>query len=77
MLEGPEIRRAADKIEAVHRGQTDREDHLRTRAAEKPTKALQGSTVVALETRGKALLKQFDASYTIYSYNQLYGFCGL
>ena len=37
------------------------------------TKALTGSTVLSLETRGKALLTHFNSGYTIYSHNQLYG----
>jgi len=73
MPEGPEIRLAADKIEAALH---DRElievffafDHL------KPySRSLAGSKVLAVETRGKALLINMNCGLSIYSHNQLYG----
>ena len=73
MPEGPEIRLAADKIEAALH---DREltevffafDHL------KPySRSLAGSKVLAVETRGKALLIHTNCGLSIYSHNQLYG----
>ena len=73
MPEGPEIRRAADEIaEAIVDGET-REvffafDHL------KPyEEKLSGSRVIAVETRGKAILIRFASGWNIYSHNQLYG----
>ena len=73
MPEGPEIRRAADKIAKVLEGKTiDRIEfafaHLKPFEAE-----LQSREVINLETRGKALLTHFDNGLSIYSHNQLYG----
>lgn len=73
MPEGPEIRRAADKIEAVLKGNEVEKVTFGLKPLKKHTKVLRGSTVTALETRGKALLTHFDVGYTIYSHNQLYG----
>ena len=73
MPEGPEIRRAADKIAAVL---VDREIESitfglpRLRRFER---VLQGQTVTAVDTRGKAMLTRFDNGLMIYSHNQLYG----
>ncbi|ESA33762.1 endonuclease viii [Leptolyngbya sp. Heron Island J] len=73
MPEGPEIRKAADKIErAVKAKVTDKVffafEHL------KPYEStLTGQKVRQVETRGKALLIHFDNELSIYSHNQLYG----
>lgn len=73
MPEGPEIRLAADKIakvlvdipiEAFFFGLPD----LQSWEAE-----LASSCVIAIETRGKALLTHFANGLTVYSHNQLYG----
>jgi len=73
MPEGPEIRRAADKIEAVLRHKTVERLEFGLKPLTRFAKTLQGSKVLALETRGKALLTHFDSGDTIYSHNQLYG----
>jgi endonuclease-8 len=73
MPEGPEIRRAADKIEAVLRERTVEKIEFGLKPLKKFSKPLTGSKVLALETRGKALLTHFDAGLSIYSHNQLYG----
>ena len=73
MPEGPEIRRAADKIEAVLRERTVEKIEFGLKPLKKFSKPLTGSKVLSLETRGKALLTHFDAGLTIYSHNQLYG----
>ena len=73
MPEGPEIRRAADKIEAVLRGRAVEKIEFGLKPLKKFSKPLTGSTVLSLETRGKALLTHFDAGLSIYSHNQLYG----
>mgnify|MGYP001827726549 CR=1 FL=1 len=73
MPEGPEIRRAADRLERALQGQPAEAvcfafDHL------KPfEKRLQGRVVASVETRGKGLLIHFDNRLSIYSHNQLYG----
>jgi len=73
MPEGPEIRRAADKIEAVLKDKAVEHIQFGLPPLKKFSKALTGSKVLQLETRGKALLTHFDSGYTIYSHNQLYG----
>lgn len=73
MPEGPEIRLAADKLARVLVGHdvVGVEFHLmRLRRFEK---RLTGSTVTAVDTRGKAMLTRFDNGLTLYSHNQLYG----
>lgn len=73
MPEGPEIRRAADSLEAAIKGKPLTDvwfafPHL------KPFEApLVGQTVTHIETRGKALLTHFPHNLTLYSHNQLYG----
>jgi len=71
--EGPEVRRAADRIERVVRGERAREvyfafPHLSTLESE-----LEGRVVTRVETRGKAMLTWFDDALAVYSHNQLYG----
>ena len=73
MPEGPEIRRAADKIEAVLKGNTIQKVEFGLKPLKKYAKPLTGTKVLSLETRGKALLTHFDSGTTIYSHNQLYG----
>lgn len=73
MPEGPEIRRAADKIEAVLKKRTVEKIEFGLKPLKKFSKPLTGSKVLSLETRGKALLTHFDAGLSIYSHNQLYG----
>ena len=73
MPEGPEIRRAADKIEAVLKDRTAERVEFGLAPLKRFSKALTGSRVLQLETRGKALLTHFDSGHTIYSHNQLYG----
>jgi len=73
MPEGPEIRLAADKIEAVLKDRPAERIEFGLAPLKRFTKPLTGSTVLSLETRGKALLTHFNSGYTIYSHNQLYG----
>jgi endonuclease-8 len=73
MPEGPEIRRAADKIEAVLKEKAVEEITFGLAPLVGYADILRGSKVNGLETRGKALLTHFDAGLTIYSHNQLYG----
>uniref|UniRef100_UPI003F7AF015 endonuclease VIII n=1 Tax=Cronobacter malonaticus TaxID=413503 RepID=UPI003F7AF015 len=73
MPEGPEIRRAADKLEAAVAGKPL--THVWFAFPElKPFEAqLTGARVERFETRGKALLTHFSCGLTLYSHNQLYG----
>jgi endonuclease VIII len=73
MPEGPEIKRAADRIARAiqHRPTTSvffAFDHLKAYES-----ILQGREVIAVQTRGKAMLIRFDNQLSIYSHNQLYG----
>ncbi|NEP62524.1 MAG: endonuclease VIII, partial [Symploca sp. SIO2G7] len=73
MPEGPEIRKAADKIERAVNAKVTGEvffafEHLKPYESQ-----LTGQIVRRVETRGKALLLHFDNRLTIYSHNQLYG----
>jgi len=71
--EGPEIRLAADRVEAAVAGKPvtcvtfglDKLKHWQPH--------FNGSRVLRVETRGKAMLTRFDNGLTIYSHNQLYG----
>ncbi|HEY9878553.1 MAG TPA: endonuclease VIII [Leptolyngbyaceae cyanobacterium] len=73
MPEGPEIRLAADRLEAAIAHQPTTQvffafDHL------KPYEAtLTGQTVEAIETFGKAIVTRFGNQLCVYSHNQLYG----
>lgn len=73
MPEGPEIHRAADELNEVLGGATVQElffafSHLKPFASR-----LKHQKILAVKSRGKALLTQFDNGLTIYSHNQLYG----
>lgn len=73
MPEGPEIRRAADKVANAIVGQPPIEvffafDHLKPYGEQ-----LKGVPVLDVETHGKAMLTRFDNGLNIYSHNQLYG----
>lgn len=73
MPEGPEIRRAADRIAEVLVDREIEEVKFAFPALRRYSPLLRGQRVLDLETRGKALLTHFDSDYTIYSHNQLYG----
>ncbi len=73
MPEGPEIRRAADKVAKVVAGQFIEVVGFGQPALQQHEESLTGQTVTRIETRGKAMLTHFDHGYTIYSHNQLYG----
>ncbi|MFN2328186.1 MAG: endonuclease VIII [Chromatocurvus sp.] len=73
MPEGPEIRRAADRIEKVLAGRVIESVSFGLPRLQHYADVLHGQRVLALETRGKALLTHFEHDWTIYSHNQLYG----
>lgn len=73
MPEGPEIRRAADRIAAVLEGRQIEAIEFGLPRLRRHEATLRGAIVEALETRGKALLTHFDNGWTVYSHNQLYG----
>jgi formamidopyrimidine-DNA glycosylase len=73
MPEGPEIRLAADKVARVLVGDDIIEVGFGLARLSRFEKSLSGSTVTAVDTRGKAMLTRFDNGLTLYSHNQLYG----
>ncbi len=73
MPEGPEIRRAADKLAEVLVGHEIVNARFGLPKLKRKAKPLVGHKVVDIETRGKALLTHFDHGQSIYSHNQLYG----
>jgi endonuclease-8 len=73
MPEGPEIRLAADKVARVLVGDDIIEVGFGLARLSRFEKILAGSTVTAVDTRGKAMLTRFDNGLTLYSHNQLYG----
>ena len=73
MPEGPEIRRAADKVAAVLVGKRIEDVEFGLADLRRYEGQLSGRTVTAVDTRGKAMLTRFDNALTIYSHNQLYG----
>lgn len=73
MPEGPEIRRAADRIAGVLEGEILDDAAFALPAMQGRESEFIGARVVAIETRGKALLTHFEHGMTIYSHNQLYG----
>lgn len=73
MPEGPEIRRAADRIAAVLTDRPVEEVSFGLPRLERFAERLRGARVIEVETRGKAMLTHFDNGWVIYSHNQLYG----
>lgn len=73
MPEGPEIRRAADRLaDAVLDQPLVEVFFARPELAHYQT-SLVGCRIVAIDTRGKAMLTRFDNGLVLYSHNQLYG----
>ncbi len=73
MPEGPEIRRAADKLEAAVAGKPLTEAWFAYEELKPFEAMLTGKTIERIETRGKAMLTHFSNGLTLYSHNQLYG----
>ncbi|PKH20563.1 endonuclease VIII [Enterobacterales bacterium CwR94] len=73
MPEGPEIRRAADKLAAAIEGERLTDVWFAFPALKTYEPELVGTHVTRFETRGKALLTHFSNGLTLYSHNQLYG----
>ncbi len=73
MPEGPEIRRAADRVERAVAGRpADRVEFAFPHLA-RFGRQLSGCYVESVETRGKAMIVHFDAPISVYTHNQLYG----
>ena len=73
MPEGPEIRLAADKVARILVGHEIVDASLHLPELQRFERRLLGSTVTAIDTRGKAMLTRFDNGLSLYSHNQLYG----
>lgn len=73
MPEGPEIRRAADRLAAAVAGQTVVRAQFAFPALRHFEGELPGSRILSITPRGKALLTAFDNGWTLYTHNQLYG----
>ena len=73
MPEGPEIRRAVDRIASAVAGKTARSVEFAFERLKQHEGELSGRSIRAVEARGKAVLVRFAGGRTIYSHNQLYG----
>lgn len=73
MPEGPEIRRAADRLAAAIVGEPLRAAWFAFPALKPYETSLVGHRIEAIVPHGKALLTRFDHGWTLYSHNQLYG----
>jgi len=73
MPEGPEIRLAADEIEAILKNRKTTDVYFAFPKLKKFQKKLNGEKVKRVETRGKAMITHFSNDLAIYSHNQLYG----
>lgn len=73
MPEGPEIRRAADRLAEAVVGEPLVAVHFAFPALKRYERILTGRRIEAITPRGKALLTRFDNGLTLYTHNQLYG----
>jgi endonuclease-8 len=73
MPEGPEIRRAADALQAAVVDQPLTEVWFAFAELKPYQKQLLGQRIQSITPRGKALLTRFENDLTLYSHNQLYG----
>lgn len=73
MPEGPEIRRAADRLAEAVVGAPLRSAWFAFPALKPYEAGLIGRRIEAIAPHGKALLTRFDHGWTLYSHNQLYG----
>lgn len=73
MPEGPEIRRAADRIARAIVDQPLTAVEFAFPHLQQHQVQMTASRVIAVEPRSKALLTRFACGLTIYSHNQLYG----
>lgn len=73
MPEGPEIRRARDRLAAVIEGKIATRVVFHLPALIAWNSRFDGEKILAVQSRGKAMLTHFSNGYSIYSHNQLYG----
>jgi len=73
MPEGPEIRRAADRLARAVEGRVARRVAFGQARLARFGPELSGRRVLSIRPRGKALLTSFEGDRVLYSHNQLYG----
>ncbi|MEM9620542.1 MAG: endonuclease VIII [Pseudomonadota bacterium] len=73
MPEGPEIRRAAMRLDKVLHGQLLDEVYFGQSHLQRHAQLLEGTRVAFVTSRSKAILTHFDNDLSLYSHNQLYG----
>jgi endonuclease-8 len=73
MPEGPEVRRAAEKVAAALVGRIAQEVFFAFESLKKHERRLAGRRVREVEAHGKATLVRFEGGLNVYSHNQLYG----
>jgi endonuclease-8 len=73
MPEGPEIRRAADRLARAVVGQRVDDIYFAFPQLQARRSELLDRRLLAIEPHGKALLTHFEGGLTLYSHNQLYG----
>ena len=73
MPEGPEIRRAADRIGKALVGNIISSGQWPYPTLAGRTHLIEGHEVLSVTSRGKAMLIRFSSGWTMYSHNQLYG----
>ena len=73
MPEGPEIRRAADRLSEVLAGRVAERVVFHWPALAEWGPRLSGRRIERIDTHGKAMLTRFAGGWTLYSHNQLYG----
>ena len=73
MPEGPEIRRAAERISKVLVGNKIIESNFYYERIREKEEIVKNKDIKELTTRGKAMLIRFKNNWSMYSHNQLYG----
>ena len=73
MPEGPEIRRAADRIGKALVGKVVLDGHWPFPSLNQADELILGHEVLSVTSRAKAMLIRFSSGWTMYSHNQLYG----
>ncbi len=73
MPEGPEIRRAADRVAAALEGEIAEEVFFAFERLKRFERRLTGRRVAEVTTRGKGMLTRFAGGLSVYTHNQLYG----
>ncbi|MEM1417198.1 MAG: endonuclease VIII [Myxococcota bacterium] len=73
MPEGPEIRRAADRVGQAIAGRPATQVFFAFEHLKRWEPVLSGRRVEAVDAWGKAMLTRFEGGLVVYSHNQLYG----